>query len=246
MPERNSRWLVAFVVSLVANIILFTMVAFYLLIAGPEVEDQDVPIQVQFVQDTEGAAGVAGGGGAPQIQAPTPEKVKIPPPPSAEELKAVQNGTIPVEEYVKQEMNQTQAVPVDSTETTGQQNQGPVTQENSSVNVGVPNEAQSTHGSNEVGSGDGGSGETRKAIALSKYVPALSRRGISNPNPVVHTEIDAEGNVISASIVTGSGSASADEAILDEAYGWAFEPAMDNGRPIADSQNHVITIPFTD
>ncbi|WP_433851784.1 energy transducer TonB [Stenotrophomonas nitritireducens] len=66
------------------------------------------------------------------------------------------------------------------------------------------------------------------------YPPAALRAGVEG-SVVASLQIDAQGKVTDASIVSRSGERSRDldRAVLDAVRGWKFEPALRNGREVA-------------
>lgn len=66
------------------------------------------------------------------------------------------------------------------------------------------------------------------------YPPAALRAGVEG-SVVANLQIDAQGKVTDASIVSRSGTRSRDldRAVLNAVRGWTFEPAIRNGREVA-------------
>lgn len=70
--------------------------------------------------------------------------------------------------------------------------------------------------------------------AAPAYPPAALRAGVEG-SVVASLQIDTQGKVSDASIVSRSGERSRDldRAVLDAVRGWKFEPAIHNGRAVA-------------
>ena len=218
--ERKLRWVIALIVSLIANVILFTVARLYLPIAVPQINVKEDPIQIEVIQDDGMVANDDGSAGAPQIEVPKPKPVDIPPPPSQDEVQAIEAGTIPIEAAVQENIQQEES-----------------TQDPTPAALVPTSEAGGGQG-NQSGQGSkhSGDGATHRAIKKNTFVPQIDVDGITNWAPSVQVYITEKGAVEEAILLSGTGSASADEVILAAVRAWTYIPRLENGAPMKDVQ----------
>jgi protein TonB len=112
---------------------------------------------------------------------------------------------------------------------------------NGSEGLGGGNGTGEGRGSGEGSSGQEGNGtvdHSRRAVLSSyrKIYPASSRSAGEEGIVIVGVTISPSGSVTEAWIISGSGYGRLDQAALDSAYQWRFEPALDaHGNPVEGS-----------
>lgn len=221
------RWITSFAGSLIINALLLIGGAFYLNFAAPEANEQPEPILMEIVSDD--AAPAAG----PQISAPKPEKVDIPPPPTKEEIAQMVKSnadTIPVDNKVTDDMPKP---PVPTPQQTGNPTQS--TTETKGGGGGGNTD-------NPEGEGNGGGGGPkedksqgpRRLSTPTPSIPAIPREQAVGDSVTAYITIAADGSVSDVSLSSSTGYGPADDAIISTVYGWSFYPATDeDGNPIS-------------
>lgn len=213
------RWITSFAGSLIINALLLIGGAVYLNFAAPEVDQQPEPILMEIVSDD--AAPAAG----PQISAPKPEKVDIPPPPTKEEIAQMVKAnadTIPVDNKV---IDDTPKPPVLTPQQIGNPTQN--TTETKGGGSGNDTDVKGLGGNNEK------TGLARRATPIYNPAPVLPEIGKNEkiePSILVQFYVNEQGTVDYVKILESSGNDTVDQSVINTIMGWQYEPELkDNG-----------------
>lgn len=218
-----SRWKSSFAISIVINIVIFLGGAVYInYYAKPDVEHKREPIEMEIVSDS------GGGTSVPQIVAPKPEKVVIPPTPTQKELKQIMDGSIPLNDVVnKSDVEKASSTTSEANSNKKLESKSNTSQNNhSSQNLGPgPNPPQPEHHEDR----------SHSPVPLSTPYPDLpvipANQGTNRA--VAGFVIDTDGSTRDIIIEVSSGYGPADDAIISAISSWSFKPGTDSdGNPI--------------
>lgn len=222
------KWIIAIVSSIVINLIIFSGVALYMTLFKAEPMEKHEEITLSFVEDQGGASG-----GAPQVSAPKPQKVDIPAPLTAEQVQQIKDG-----------------VAVDSVLTPAPTTASPTTSQTSTDpngNSKGPGGTNEQEGDLQRPGPDKPPGESRRPIPISVSEPTIPKSSLNNQNwsggrATVAYTIGTDGSIVSVELLASSGDEAADQAAINAAWSWSFEPALDNGVPVQYSGKKSIRI----
>lgn len=211
------KWSIAFLASLILNFLLFAGGAFYMMWFNAPTDHETTPLEIEFASAEDSSSAEA-----PKVAPPAPKKVDIPAPLTSEQVQAVKEG-VPLEQVDPKLVTPTSA-PTPNLNTTST--------DGNPTTTGNPN--QNNTGNETVPNRVGQPGENHGPRAISYYKPTL-------PNSLKNTgftgrttigfHIDETGAVSNVWIIESSGNSVADDAMVSTAYGWSFEPAMEDGVP---------------
>ena len=223
------KWIIAIVSSLVINLIIFSGVALYMTLFKAEPSERHEEITLSFVEDQGGSSG-----GAPQVSAPKPQKVDIPAPLTPEQVQQIKDG-VAVDSVVT-------PAPTTASPNTSQTS---TDQNGNSKGMGGTNEQEGD--SKLPGPDNKPPGESRRPIPISVSEPTIPKSSLNNQSwsggrATVAYTIGTDGSIVSVELLASSGDAAADQAAVNAAWSWYFEPALDNGVPVQYSGKKSIRI----
>lgn len=223
------KWIIAIVSSLVINLIIFSGVALYMTLFKAEPSERHEEITLSFVEDQGGASG-----GAPQVAAPKPQKVAIPAPLTAEQVQQIKDG-VAVDSVITPTPTTTSDPNAD--QTANDSNKKTKGQEGNNEQEGDP----------KLPGPDKPPGESRLPIPVSVSEPTIPKSSLNNQSwsggrATVAYTIGTDGSIVSVELLASSGDAAADQAAVNAAWSWYFEPALDNGVPVQYSGKKSIRI----
>lgn len=219
------KWIIAIVSSIVINLIIFSGVALYMTLFKAEPMEKYEEITLSFVEDQGGASG-----GAPQVSAPKPQKVDIPAPLTPEQVQQIKDG-VAVDTVVPP--TPTSQSNFNSIETSRDPNgDGQILDKDVKVPGPVIDKLP---------------GLSRRPIPISVSEPTIPKSSLNNQNwsggrATVAYTIGTDGSIVSVELLASSGDEAADQAAINAAWSWSFEPALDNGVPVQYSGKKSIRI----
>lgn len=209
-----SKWKSSFMISIIINILIFMGGAVYMnYFAAPSINQNREPIEMEIVSDS----GEANNG--PQISAPRPEKVEIPPMPTQEIVKEIIQSGVPINEIINTPPTENKA----KTNSKAESMEIPHTEEHSNSSSNL----------NEVLP----SKEDLSRNPVPLYIPEPdlpiipSNQGTNRA--VASFTIEVDGSTSEIEMVQSSGYGPVDSAIIDAISQWSFKPATNSeGQPI--------------